>query len=357
MLISYDGILDKCCHICESCCVKADRLVELLLLLQARPRCTARELGRELEVSERTIYRDVEALAAAGVPVFSERGASGGIALSEGYRRALLQFGEEEIQALFISGSALVADLGLAGKGERALEKLRGGFSDIQRRAAESVRGRVFIDQRRWFQSDPSVERLSLLRRAVWDDRIIALHYKDREGKTSDRRAEPYGLVSKAGVWYLIARTDAGFRSFRVDRMVEVRVEERRFKRDPGFALESYWRETAARMSSERPSYSAILRVDGEVRETICAYFPVELVDPADANIVRVSFSSESAAVRNALAWGDAVELLEPQGARDAIARRAREIAERYSATRLKSPRRSATKRKKRAAPAPSMTR
>jgi len=329
----------------------------LLLLLQARPRCTAREFAGELELSERSIYRDVEALGAAGVPVFSERGANGGIALSEGYRRALLQFGGEEIQALFISGSALVADLGLAGKGERALEKLRGGLSAIQRRAAESVRDRVFIDQRRWFQSDPSVERLSLLRRAVWDDRIISLQYKDREGKASDRRAEAYGLVSKAGVWYLIARTDAGFRSFRVDRMVEVCMEERRFKRDLGFALESYWRESAARMNSERPSFAAILRVDDEVRAAISGYYPTERIEPDDESVLRVFFPSESSAVRNAIAWGDSVELLEPRSARAVVARRARAIAERYSAMRLKSPRSSATKRKKRAAPAPSITR
>ncbi|MGC8485152.1 MAG: helix-turn-helix transcriptional regulator [Candidatus Baltobacteraceae bacterium] len=338
--------------------MKADRLLELLLLLQARPRCTARELAVELEISERTVYRDVESLAAAGVPVFAERGANGGIALSEGYRRALLQFGDEEIQALFIAGSSLVADLGLGGKGERALEKLRGGLSDIQRRAAESVRGRIYIDQRRWFQSDPSVERLSLLRRAVWDDRTIALRYKDREGKLSDRSAEPYGLVSKAGVWYVIARTDAGFRSFRVDRIVEVRIEERHFQRDPAFLLENYWRETAARMVSERPAFAATARIDDEdVRATLCGYYRTESVNPGDDRVVRVYFSSEAAAVRNAIAWGDSVELLDPPSVRVEIARHARAIAGRYSAIRLKSPSKSATKRKKRAAPAPSMTR
>ena len=338
--------------------VKADRLLELLLLLQARPRCTARELAAKLEISERTVYRDVDSLAAAGVPVFAERGANGGIALSEGYRRALLQFGDEEIQALFIAGSSLVADLGLGGKGERALEKLRGGLSDVQRRAAESVRDRVYIDQRRWFQSDPSVERLSLLRRAVWDDRVIALRYKDREGKLSDRAAEPYGLVAKAGVWYVIARTDAGFRSFRVDRIVEVRVEERHFERDIAFTLESYWRETATRMLSERPSFAAIVRIDDDgVRSTLCGYYRTECVSPDDERIVRIYFSNERSAVRNAIAWGDSVELLEPPCVRAEIARHARTIAARYSAIRLKSPRRSATKRKKRAAPAPSITR
>ncbi len=338
--------------------VKADRLLELLLLLQARPRCTARELAAKLEISERTVYRDVDSLAAAGVPVFAERGANGGIALSEGYRRALLQFGDEEIQALFIAGSSLVADLGLGGKGERALEKLRGGLSDVQRRAAESVRDRVYIDQRRWFQSDPSVERLSLLRRAVWDDRVIRLRYKDREGKQSDRSAEPYGLVSKAGVWYVIAHTDAGFRSFRVDRIVEARVEERHFERDLAFTLESYWRETATRMLSERPSFAAIVRIDDDdIRSTLCGYYRTECASPDDVKIVRVYFSNERSAVRNAIAWGDAVELLDPPSVRAEIARHARAIAERYSAIRLKSPRRSATKRKKRAAPAPSITR
>ncbi|HUY10902.1 MAG TPA: YafY family protein [Candidatus Dormibacteraeota bacterium] len=310
--------------------MKSDRLVELLLLLQAQPRRTARELATHLEVSERTIYRDVDALGAAGVPVFTERGPTGGISLSDGYRRALMQFGEEEIQALFMSGSALLADLGLSAKGERALEKLRGGFSDMQRRAAESVRGRIHIDQRRWFQSDPSVERLTILRRAVWDDRLIELGYRDREGKATTRDAEPYGLVSKAGVWYLIARTTNGYRSFRVDRIVEVRVREKHFERDGAFALDAYWRETSARMVTDRPIFRALLRVGEDAKAMLCSYFSTEPADPYDGSLLWVNFSGERSALRSILAWGEEVELVEPAALRTTLGEHANAIAQRY---------------------------
>lgn len=202
--------------------MKSDRLVSLLLLLQSTERRTARDLALRLEVSERTIYRDIDALSASGIPVYAERGAEGGIALAEGYRRALMHFGEDEIRALFIGGTAVLSDLGLGPNLERALEKLRGGLGDVQQRAAERARGRIHIDQRRWNQSDPPVELLALLRRAVWDDRCIDIRYEDRTGAQTTRRVEPYGLVSKAGVWYVIARGESGFRSFRVDRVRDV---------------------------------------------------------------------------------------------------------------------------------------
>ena len=128
--------------------MKSDRLISLLLLLQSAQRRTARELAARLEVSERTIYRDVDALSASGVPVYTERGPEGGIALADGYRNALTHFAEDEVRALFISGSAILSDLGLGANLDRALEKLRGGFSDVQRKAAEKAFGMANLKPR-----------------------------------------------------------------------------------------------------------------------------------------------------------------------------------------------------------------
>ncbi len=302
-------------------------------MLQSAPRRTARELAARLEVSERTIYRDVDALSASGIPVYSERGAEGGIALAEGYRKALLHFGEDEIRALFISGTAILSDLGLGANMDRALEKLRGGFSDVQRRAAEKARGRIHIDQRRWNQSDPPVEQLALLRRAVWDDRALDLGYEDRTGASSTRMIEPYGLVSKAGVWYLIARTPQGYRSFRVDRIRHVAERNERFERDPAFDLDAYWQESAASVRSSVERFSVTLRVSPAALDSINGYWPMEHPDPNEPSLVVVHFASERAAVGHLVLWNESVELVEPLALRDAVVAHARHLLERYESS------------------------
>jgi len=187
--------------------MKGSRLLSMLLLLQGAERRSARELAAALEVSERTVHRDVEALCAAGVPVYAERGVYGGIALAAGYRRALTQFGDDEVRTLFISGSNPLVDLGLGVGHERALEKLAGALSDAQRKAVQKTRGRIHLDPRRWNQAVQPQEHLAALRRAVWDDRRVRLRYRDREAKTTERVIDPLGLVAKAGVWYLVARS------------------------------------------------------------------------------------------------------------------------------------------------------
>jgi len=316
--------------------MKADRLVSLLLLLQSAPRRTARELAGRLEVCQRTIYRDVDALCASGVPVFTERGVDGGIALADGYRRALLNFGDEEIRALFVSGSAILTDLGLGASFERALEKLRGGLGDVQRRAAEHARKRIHIDQRRWNQADPPLEKLALLRRAVWDDRRVDLRYEDRRRAVSMRSADPFGLVSKAGVWYLIARTADGMRSFRVDRILEVNERADRFERPAAFDVEAYWRETAAKMLEGQPrDYPVVMLADRDALEQLNGYCPCDILDEREGLLLRGGFSGKEAALRFCVAWGGRIRLIEPSELAEAIVEYAKELQATYAAAAL----------------------
>jgi len=182
--------------------MKSSRLLSMLLLLQGVERRSARELAEALEVSERTVYRAVDALSASGVPIYAERGAQGGICIAEGYRKALTQFGEDEIRALFISGSNPLIDLGLGIDRERALQKLSGALSDVQRKAAQKTSGRIQFDHSRWHKAVQPQELLGHLRRAGWEDRSVRLRYKDSESKVSERDCDPLGLVAKAGVWY-----------------------------------------------------------------------------------------------------------------------------------------------------------
>ncbi|MGB6062340.1 MAG: YafY family protein [Candidatus Aquilonibacter sp.] len=310
--------------------MKSDRLISLLLLLQSTQRRTARDLAQKLEVSERTIYRDVDALSASGVPVYTERGPEGGIALADGYRKALTHFAEDEVRALFISGSAILADLGLGANLDRALEKLRGGFSDVQRKAAEKARGRIHIDQRRWYQSDPPVERLALLRRAVWEDRCLDVAYQDRNRAHTTRAVDPYGLVSKAGVWYLVARTADGYRSFRVDRMRDVSERREHFERDPAFDLDAHWRESATKLRDGLPRFAVVLRANADAAEMIVGFWPSEWIEREGERLLRVEFSSEATAISQMVSWGMHVDLIDPLSLCEPILARARALCARY---------------------------
>ena len=318
--------------------VKADRLISLLLLLQSRRLCTARALADTLEVSERTIYRDVDALGAAGVPVYAERGSSGGIALADGYRRALTHFNEDEIRALFVSGASPLADLGLGHGLDRALEKLRGGLAEVQRRAAEESRSRIHLDQRRWNQEEPSRELLTALRRAVWDDRRLRIRYEDRNRKATSRTIEPLGLVSKAGVWYAIARADGEMRSFRVERIRAIEELPERFERPQAFDLGVYWRESTQRFAKESRSETCVatMRVRSDSLERVTAsYWTAEIVSENDGEaIVRVAFPGNDVAVFQAIAWVDCAHVVEPAELRDLVAARARQAYDAYRAAR-----------------------
>jgi len=310
--------------------MKSDRLISLLLLLQSRQQCTARTLAETLEVSERTVYRDVDALSAAGVPVYANRGSSGGITLAEGYRRALMHFSEDEVRALFFSGESPLADLGLDRGLDRALSKLQGGFAEVAQKAAEKARSRIHLDQRRWNQEAPPRDMLVMLRRAVWDDRCLEIAYEDRNRARSTRVVEPLGLVSKAGVWYLVARTGGDLRSFRVERIVGARELEERFERPDDFDLERYWALSMADFtrSSRSADCTVHLRARSEAIERLSTgYWPIEVLTRDDATaIVRVTFPGRELAIFQAVAWADVAAVVEPAELRDEIVARARAV-------------------------------
>src|SRR5579883_2188866 len=225
--------------------MKSARLLRILLLLQTKSPRSAGELANELEVCERTVYRDVDALAAGGVPIYATRGAQGGIHLMEGYRRAIAELDEDEIHALYVSGADPLADLGFNSPLQRAREKLSGALSERQKSIAEKARARIRVDQRRWGQDEVPTVILGTLRRAVWDDRRLELGYRDRNGARTSRRIDPLGLVSKSGVWYLVARQGSEYRSFRADRIVSAELDADRFERPADFDLDAYWSQTS----------------------------------------------------------------------------------------------------------------
>jgi predicted DNA-binding transcriptional regulator YafY len=220
--------------------MRAARLISLVLLLQSRQTMTATELAHELEVSERTVYRDVLALGAAGVPVYADRGRAGGYRLLGGYRTRLTGLSRTEAEALFLSGlPGPVDQMGLAEPLAAARLKVLAALPAPLRDASERAGQRFHLDVPGWFGAADPPPLLAELARAVWQDRVIELRYRrDRE---VTRTVQPYGLVLKGGVWYLVGRVGDDHRTYRVDRVVAVEVSAAGFDRDESFDLPGFW--------------------------------------------------------------------------------------------------------------------
>ncbi|GAB3797294.1 helix-turn-helix transcriptional regulator [Micromonospora zhanjiangensis] len=226
--------------------MRAARLISLVLLLQSREAMTAGELARELEVSERTVYRDVLALSAAGVPVYADRGRAGGYRLLGGYRTRLTGLSRDEADALFLTGlPGPAGDMGLAEAVATAELKVLAALPPGLRDAATRTGARFHLDVPGWFRTADPPPLLTDLATAVWRDRSVELRYR-RGDREVTRTAQPYGLVLKGGVWYLVARVGDGHRTYRVDRVVGVRDLDTPFVRDKAFDLAGFWTDRAA---------------------------------------------------------------------------------------------------------------
>ena len=302
------------------------RLISCLLLLQGERRRTARELAEALEVSTRTVYRDVDALSAAGVPVHMERGAGGGIVLADDYRRAIAQFTDDELQALFAAATGPIDDLGIASPA-RALQKLAGALAPSQRSAVKRGRDRLLLDHNRWNRGAQPKAVLATLRTAVAGDTRVRLQYRDRSGATSERIVDPLGLVAKAGVWYLVAREeDKGYRTFRVERITQANATSEPFVRPADFELDAYWESSVVSMQ-RAPSDACVVTLDvrSDAVDGVVAYWRGEVVAVDGARTtVRVHYPSTEMAVVDVIAHGDAALVVEPVELRAAIVARAK---------------------------------
>jgi predicted DNA-binding transcriptional regulator YafY len=240
--------------------MKSGRLLEMLLLLQARGQVTAAELAERLEVSPRTVYRYAEALSGAGVPIYTERGRAGGIRLLPGYRTDVTGLTQDEARALFVltTGGAQ-EDLGLGTAARSAILKVMRAVPEPFRPAATATSQRILVDPAGWMRPPDPVGALGVLQAAVFTDRRLRLRYRSSgrpEPPTtgapgggraaSERVVDPYGLVSKAGIWYLVADQDGEPRLFRVSRVVSAEVAGEPVRRRDGVELADVWADLAA---------------------------------------------------------------------------------------------------------------
>ena len=320
--------------------MRADRLVSLVLLLQSRGRTTAPALARELEVSVRTIYRDLAALAVAGVPVLTESGPGGGCQLLDGYRFPLRGLRPEEAEALLILGvPSAVRELGL----DAALAAAQRQIRVTAGLAGSGPGALIHLDMPRWFRSQEAVPHLRSLARALRLSRQVALGYERGGRPAPDRIVGPLGLVDKAGTWYLVASAGPrGVAVFRVGRITSARVLAEPFERPPGFELAEFWEGWSREFMASRPRLPVRLRASPEA----LAVFPETFGDDVTAaleaalppdeqgwRVVTLSFEHALAAAHRLAGFGGLLEVLSPSSVREQLLATAEGILGRYGAS------------------------
>jgi predicted DNA-binding transcriptional regulator YafY len=324
--------------------MRASRLISVLLLLQTRGRMTAGQLAQELEVSVRTVYRDVEELSASGIPVYADRGASGGFQLVEGYRTRLTGLTTEEAEALFLSGyPGPAAQLGLGTVLAAAQLKVLAALPPELRGRASRLRQRFHLDAPGWFQEAETAPHLEKIAEAVWADRRLQLKYRrgGGDGPIVDRTVDPMGVVLKAATWYLVARAGTDMRTYRVSRIVELAMLDDRFERPADFDLADYWTRSVDAYARSMPTFLATLRVRGDGFERLALEIGQGPVDQAVAGaappdtdgwqVLSITLEDLWHAKGQLLQLGADVEVLEPADLRETIAAATRAMAAIYA--------------------------
>jgi predicted DNA-binding transcriptional regulator YafY len=318
--------------------MRADRLLSLLMLIQTRGTLTAQSLAAELEVTERTIYRDVTALSAAGVPVYSERGPGGGISLVENYRTNLTGLNAAEVRALFMmSIPAPLDQLGVGTELRTALLKLSASLPNTRRADESTARQKIHLDAAWWFQSEEPIVHLKTIQSALWSDRKLDLLYRSDFGADIEMVIAPYGLVAKASVWYLVGARKDHLRVLRISKIRQASLREECFERPAEFDLSVFWKSWCDEFESNRPQFTATVCVSPTLAQILAENRPVILTTPplleeSGWKTLTLTFESFEAARAQILGYGGAIEVLEPLALRKSIQDYARQIQNIYAA-------------------------
>jgi predicted DNA-binding transcriptional regulator YafY len=319
--------------------MRADRVLALLLLLQARGRLSAAELAARLEVSRRTVYRDVDALSAAGVPVRTEPGPHGGVELIEGWRTDLTGLTEPELYALFTSAAGPAF--------ESAMGKLAAALPGETGRRAGRMRERLLVDSAGWGRRGATSPHLRVVQDAVFADRRLRLRYRRAEAQVTERVVDPLGLILKAGVWYLLADAagdESGLpsaasqrakrRLFRLSRVEAAEALDEPARRPRGFDLAAAWREQAAGWDAGRAAVEVSVKVADADLPLVLRVAGDRVTARPQPGVVRMAFPAIEPAAAFLSSFGAMVEALEPTRLRVELARRGAELVRLYAPVR-----------------------
>lgn len=321
--------------------MRASRLLSILTTLQAKGHVTAQALADECEVSLRTIYRDVDALSAAGIPIYSERGSSGGYRLLDGYRVRLNGLSSTEAEALFLAGlTRQAADMGLGPAAVSARKKLLAALPENMRPGA--MRARFHLDAPAWFAEGETLAHLPLVADAVWNERPIRMRYQSRQTE-KQRRVEPLGIVLKGGVWYLVAQAGGSTRTYRISRIRELDVLDDRFEYPKAFDLEAYWTESTRRYEAGLHPNQAEIRLSPWAIEVMDEFLPPYVrtgavvskeADEQGWRRVTLSIGSVAHAAMEILRFGADAEVVGPPELRAKMAEVVGSLAKVYAGDR-----------------------
>jgi predicted DNA-binding transcriptional regulator YafY len=312
--------------------MRADRLLSIIMLLQIRGRLTTHQLAEELGVSRRTILRDVEALSIAGVPVYTEGGHGGGIALDENYRTTLTGLQDREVRALFVASHTQVLDeVGLGEAAQSTLLKLLAVLPTSQQPSVDHIRQRLLIDSAWWWRDAQPPPFWDQLQQAVYDDRCIQAVYERPNGETIERVLEPYSLIAKSSLWYLLAQYQGELHTYRVARFHRLTLLDTRFQRRQDFDLTTYWRTHLQEFKETVSEYRFTLRVQPDrlsfIRRLVPGRYQVDEA-PDTEGWLTVRFDLESMDFARMLVFGlgGQAEIVEPPELKEAVLNTAHEI-------------------------------
>jgi predicted DNA-binding transcriptional regulator YafY len=321
--------------------MRADRLISIILLLQTRGNFSARQLAEELEVSERTIYRDIEALSQAGIPVYTIRGPGGGVFLIENYRTSLTGLTNEQLQALFMLNIPQpLIQLGAGEALKTALLKLTASLPATRTKEEEHARQRFYLDWESEPAGDYPVPYLEIIRQGVWQDRCIHLKYKPHFWAVVDQVVEPLGLIAKGNAWHLVCMHGDHLRALRIDSVFEAQLLEEHFTHPEDFNLAEFWHTWQTGAEASRPSYPVKVRVAPPLAENLprimgdatqCAVQDTAVEDVTGWTTYKLNFISLEAARNRLITFGGAIEVLEPEALRLSIADYARQTMSIYT--------------------------
>ena len=322
--------------------MRADRLLRMMLLLQKNKQMRAQDLSEELEVSLSTIYRDIDALSIAGIPVYAQPGTNGGIFIEEGFRASLTDLSQNQILSLFLSiNTKSLADIGMEQTTKDALLKVFNTLPESYQSELRRTEQRLYIDSEGWFNSGDTSHYLDMIQQAVWQDQRLQLVYQSYENKPHDLKVDAYALVSKTDKWYLVGRKQTGeYRTYRLTRIIKIYASDEMFERDLSFNLPVYWQTAQQRfhqqMADEFPTFTVELMVHSSAYWYLVRVLEgkFQQISPPDDNHqchVRVQFDTENEARAHILAMATGVQVISPAHLKKEMKQIVKELAEHYN--------------------------